>query len=477
MPWPSGTAPQSLAEGTPPPASLSVIAQALIPPGVPVTADRPPRLASSANWQFQASDGGRNRGWTSADRPQKKRAVIRTSQHERVLDISANTSYDVPLAALNAYRNAATRVASSYPNCHLSWGVIAAIGQVESNHGRFGGASVLANGKTTPRIVGLPLNGQGVAAIRDTDNGVLDGDKVWDRAVGPMQFIPSTWAGLGVDGDGDGRRDPSDFDDAALSTGRYLCGAGGDFRSLGQARANVMRYNHSAEYVDLVLQIANAYDSGVVDVVPNDPPPPRAPQVRRQVHHPGQHPGRHRGHRPRTPDGTKGPRSKPTPHPSTPAPNSPKPSPKPGPGPQPKPHPDPKPPPTPKPPVVRTYTDVWTWVDAGSGTVGTFAVKLPLPAAVRATLTGDLDGDGDDTESLVKELEGLSGGNVTVQTTDGKVSTFTVNTPPTPPAATPTPPAPATTPPETPSTTPEDTTPPETASPVPTPSPVPPSGI
>ncbi len=39
----------------------------------------------------------------------------------------------------------------------------------------------------------LPLNGaNGTQAIRDTDAGQLDGDSIWDRAVGPMQFIPST---------------------------------------------------------------------------------------------------------------------------------------------------------------------------------------------------------------------------------------------------------------------------------------------
>ncbi|MBA2773312.1 MAG: hypothetical protein H0U36_04610, partial [Nocardioidaceae bacterium] len=52
--------------------------------------------------------------------------VIATSVHQRVLEISANTTYDVPLAALRAYRRSAAEVASS---CHLSWGVVAAIGQ------------------------------------------------------------------------------------------------------------------------------------------------------------------------------------------------------------------------------------------------------------------------------------------------------------------------------------------------------------
>ncbi len=343
----------------------------------------------------------------------RKRITIRASQHERVLEISANTSYDVPLAALNAYKNAAGRAASSYPGCHLSWGVIAAIGQVESNHGRFGGASVLANGVTTPRIVGLALNGHGVARIADTDNGALDGDKVWDRAVGPMQFIPSTWAVIGADGDGNGHRNPSDFDDAALTTALYLCSAGGDFSSLSQARANVLRYNHSEEYVDLVLTIANAYDSGVVDVVPNDAPPPRHHRQRahRPVHHRPVHhrPARHH-----------------------PKPTSNEPQPKPQPEPTPK--PAPKPTPEPK-PVVKSWSGVWAQPAAGQWTVD--GVAVVLSTGVKSALTGtDVDGDGN-VEKLGQELAGLVGGTVSVTTTDDKVTAFHVDAlPPTEPAPT-----------------------------------------
>ena len=117
-----------------------------------------------------------------------------------------------------------SRSSKSDPSCHLDWSILAGIGRVESNHGRYGGSQVYADGSTSPHIVGLALNGVGnVASISDTDDGKLDGDTTWDRAVGPMQFIPSTWAVVGTDADGDGVRDPHDIDDAALSAGVYLC--------------------------------------------------------------------------------------------------------------------------------------------------------------------------------------------------------------------------------------------------------------
>ena len=80
------------------------------------------------------------------------------------------------------------------PGCHLPWTLLAGIGRVESDHGRYGGSVLGNDGVPRPAIVGVALNGKGpVAAIHDTDNGAFDGDTVWDRAVGPMQFIPSTW--------------------------------------------------------------------------------------------------------------------------------------------------------------------------------------------------------------------------------------------------------------------------------------------
>ncbi len=55
-----------------------------------------------------------------------------------------------------------------------------------------------------PPVRGPALSGGAFSAIRDTDGGRYDGDPVWDRAVGPMQFIPGTWRIWGADGNGDG---------------------------------------------------------------------------------------------------------------------------------------------------------------------------------------------------------------------------------------------------------------------------------
>jgi len=108
------------------------------------------------------------------------------------------------MRALDAYQRAATLVEAADPSCHVDWALLAAIGRVESNHARFGGNRLDAAGVAQPGIIGIPLDGsRGTARITDTDGGSLDRDTVYDRAVGPMQFIPSTWRVVGVDaGDG-----------------------------------------------------------------------------------------------------------------------------------------------------------------------------------------------------------------------------------------------------------------------------------
>jgi len=168
----------------------------------------------------------------------------------------------IPKVALNAYRVAAARIDASLPACGIDWSLVAAIGRVESDHGQFGGATLGPDGTSAPKIIGPALNGQGFAFIHDTDHGVYDGDPVYDRAVGPMQFIPSTWVSYAVDGNGDGTASPFDINDAALAAAHYLCVAGGDLRSAaGQQRA-VLAYNDSNAYLAEVLALARGYATG-----------------------------------------------------------------------------------------------------------------------------------------------------------------------------------------------------------------------
>ena len=173
--------------------------------------------------------------------------------------MSTLSTNGIPSAALYSYRRAETLLAKADASCKLPWNLVAAIGRVESNHGRSNGNALSADGLAQPGIYGVPLNGNGVAKISDTDNGAFDKDTVWDRAVGPMQFIPGTWSNVGVDSDNDGKKNPQDIDDAATAAGIYLCAGTGDLSTDGGARSAVQRYNHSSSYVDLVMKISAAY--------------------------------------------------------------------------------------------------------------------------------------------------------------------------------------------------------------------------
>jgi len=103
----------------------------------------------------------------------------------------------------------------------LSWTVLAAIGQVESGHGTHLGPSSAG-------------------------------------ALGPMQFLPSTWAAYGVDGDGDGDADIMNPFDAVPSAASYLCRSGASRGEDGLYDA-IFAYNHADWYVRKVLAIAAQY--------------------------------------------------------------------------------------------------------------------------------------------------------------------------------------------------------------------------
>ena len=162
-------------------------------------------------------------------------ALAQLSDHARSLGAAERAA-----ARLRAYSDAANasataRVATAHAapipadfrrlyigaakTCHgLSWTVLAAIGQIESGHGR--------NASTS-----------------------------YAGAQGPMQFMPATFAAYAVDGDGDGDRDIMDPADSIFTAAHYLCANGAGHGAEGLHNA-IWHYNHAEWYVALVLKIA-----------------------------------------------------------------------------------------------------------------------------------------------------------------------------------------------------------------------------
>ncbi|MGK2950100.1 MAG: hypothetical protein ACSLFP_16125 [Acidimicrobiales bacterium] len=171
---------------------------------------------------------------------------------------------DFQLVALDAYHRAAAAIAASRPQCGVEWWALAGVSKVEGRHGTYGGATLDPRGDTSRRIIGIQLNGTNeTAAIADSDGGELDGDPLYDRAVGPMQFIPQTWSRFRADGNGDGEMSPFNLYDATLAAADYLCtsssGLGGD----GALHRAYLSYNHSVAYADSVLGHARFYERAI----------------------------------------------------------------------------------------------------------------------------------------------------------------------------------------------------------------------
>ncbi|MFF7175845.1 lytic transglycosylase domain-containing protein [Streptomyces pseudovenezuelae] len=170
----------------------------------------------------------------------------------------------IPATVLDAYKKAAAELQESKPGCNLPWQLLAAIGQVESGQAR--GGRVDADGTTTSRILGPQLDGNGFALIKDTDNGAYDGNSAYDSAVGPMQFIPSTWAWAGRDGNGDGVKDPNNVYDASLAAGHYLCRNGWDLSTDGDLDRAVLSYNPSRAYLNTVRSWLEYFRKGTHEI-------------------------------------------------------------------------------------------------------------------------------------------------------------------------------------------------------------------
>jgi hypothetical protein len=131
---------------------------------------------------------------------------------------------DIPAGYLRLYQRAARRCSG------LSWAVLAAVGKVESDHGR-------------ARLPG----------VRSGANHA--------GAAGPMQFgigqgrAGNAWARYGADYDHDGRTSVYDPGDAIPAAADYLCAHGAPRR----LDAALYAYNHSSAYVAKVKQLARRY--------------------------------------------------------------------------------------------------------------------------------------------------------------------------------------------------------------------------
>lgn len=154
-------------------------------------------------------------------------AAQAAAQAARLAAAGPVTALQIPAAYEATYRSAAHRCPG------MRWTLLAAVGQVESGHGRNNGPSSAG-------------------------------------AVGPMQFMPATFAVYGVDGNGDSRTDPWDFRDAIPSAARYLCASGAGKGDDGVRRA-LFAYNHAQWYVDLVLSAERSLVARAETAAPGQP--------------------------------------------------------------------------------------------------------------------------------------------------------------------------------------------------------------
>ncbi len=192
-------------------------------------------------------------------------------EFERALLGAPIVGVEFPLVVLDAYFQAQLIVAEERPGCEVRWDHLAGIGRVESYHGTYGGNTVGTDGRTSGEILGPVLDGDPWLAIPDSDGGFYDGNTEWDRAVGPMQFIPTSWEIYGRDGNGDDEEDPHNLYDAALAAAQHLCGTTGGLSSPGNFQRALLGYNRSAAYGLQVMSFAEQYREAFTLVPSPDP--------------------------------------------------------------------------------------------------------------------------------------------------------------------------------------------------------------
>lgn len=262
----SGVAP---AAGAPVPRALPVNTDLLGATGA-LPAAAAPADATALVPTGAGSTGRRTAPPGSAPTGTAARSAAARPQDGTTVPVLGPDHLGIPARVLAAYQRAEATTTHDDAGCHLRWWVLAGIGRIEASHAEGGRLDV--HGSAVPPIFGPVLNGQpGMAAVADTDGGRLDADPVWDRAVGPMQFLPGSWQVYGAGGD------PQNVDDAALAAARYLCAGGADLAVAPQLERAVFNYNHSDVYVADVLGWAHGYERGVTAT---PAPPLLAQQVR-----------------------------------------------------------------------------------------------------------------------------------------------------------------------------------------------------
>lgn len=171
---------------------------------------------------------------------------------------AASERSGISARAVTAYAGASLLTAAVDPDCRLDWATLAGIGYVESRHATISGGELGEDGRPTELIFGPRLDGTRFDRIEDNDGGALDGDPEVDRAMGPMQIIPTTWMAWASAG-----WDPQNIDQSVVTSARYLCENGGDLSTESGWRDAIAAYNSATSYAGAVAEAASRYASAV----------------------------------------------------------------------------------------------------------------------------------------------------------------------------------------------------------------------
>ena len=221
-------------------------------PPIAATATIQPQAAASPQTGFSVTESGTESPGTASQSPATESELLAAWAGR----VSAATG--IPARAVQGYGYAELVLHSENPDCHLDWNTLAGIGMVESDHGRFGGATLAADGTETKAVIGPVLDGSaGRQNLPATDHGRLTGDATHDHAVGPMQLLPETWDQFAAPG-----TNPQNIDAAAIAAGRYLCADNRDLATPSGWWSAILSYNHSDSYANLVFHYADTYATG-----------------------------------------------------------------------------------------------------------------------------------------------------------------------------------------------------------------------